>query len=547
MGKSFALLLALVLLTASCVLTFLPVHAESRKIVVPDDYPTINSAIGNATEGDTIFVRQGLYEEHSLIINKTIRLMSEDKGNTTIINIDEPPAWNSAKPDVIHITADNVKISGFTLTSKSEGFGLITKGIYAAGNGIAIIDNIITELNGVHSAIGIDVSGQRNQIIDNSVLGILDGISFTGSYSAIIQNKIEKGQFLGSGQHNLIMSNIVSKGYTEGMNLKGDNNLIFNNTVTEQNHGISVSGTGNILMVNNASNNVLCGIDIRSPIESYGNNIVYANTIANNRDGLFLIEGKNNSAYANNIISNHVGVAILWYRGWMDHIAYDNAVYHNNFVNNDYGAADWSHVGINAWDNGFEGNFWDAYAGTDANYDGIGDMSVNINVPYTIGNSDPKIYDPKEANPNEVLDRYPLMAPFDVDSLVIELPEWVSSAFELESSPLILSPQNITYTVTNVSLNFSSSRFVKLVRYSLDGQDNVTIAENMTLVGLDNGSHNLTLFADNLFGNTIASKTIHFSVEVPESFSLALVPVTSAATLAIIGVGLFLYFKKRKH
>jgi len=38
--------------------------------VVPDDYPTISAAVGNATEGDRIFVKNGTYYEQPLLIDK---------------------------------------------------------------------------------------------------------------------------------------------------------------------------------------------------------------------------------------------------------------------------------------------------------------------------------------------------------------------------------------------------------------------------------------------------------------------------------------------
>ena len=51
---------------------------------LPDDYPTITAAIGNATDGDTIFVRSGIYEEKTLEINKTVSLVGENANNTKI-------------------------------------------------------------------------------------------------------------------------------------------------------------------------------------------------------------------------------------------------------------------------------------------------------------------------------------------------------------------------------------------------------------------------------------------------------------------------------
>jgi len=61
MSKSVALLLVLVFLTASCIIVPLPVNAGSKTLVVPDDYPNIADAIGNATDGDTILIKKGTY------------------------------------------------------------------------------------------------------------------------------------------------------------------------------------------------------------------------------------------------------------------------------------------------------------------------------------------------------------------------------------------------------------------------------------------------------------------------------------------------------
>jgi len=45
-------------------------------IVVPDDYPTIQQAIDNASDGDTINVRKGTYNEH-IVVNKQLKITGE--------------------------------------------------------------------------------------------------------------------------------------------------------------------------------------------------------------------------------------------------------------------------------------------------------------------------------------------------------------------------------------------------------------------------------------------------------------------------------------
>ena len=109
----------------------------------------------------------------------------------------------------------------------------------------------------------------------------------------------------------------------------------------------------------------------------------------------------------------------------------------------------------------------------------------------------------------------------------------------------ILSPLNQTYTESNVPLIFTLDKPVNCTCCSLDGLDNVTIAGNTTLGELLNGSHNLTVYIIDRSGNTGASEKIYFTVEVPEPFPTTLV-ISSVITVAVVGIGLLVYFKLRK-
>jgi hypothetical protein len=79
----------------------------------------------------------------------------------------------------------------------------------------------------------------------------------------------------------------------------------------------------------------------------------------------------------------------------------------------------------------------------------------------------------------------------------------------------------------------------------VDGQDNVTISGNTIISGLINGLHNVTVFAEDSFGNMGGSAAVSFTVDVP--FSVATVVAVSAAAVVIAGAILLVYFKKRKH
>jgi hypothetical protein len=109
----------------------------------------------------------------------------------------------------------------------------------------------------------------------------------------------------------------------------------------------------------------------------------------------------------------------------------------------------------------------------------------------------------------------------------------------------VVSPENETYASGNVSLAFTVNKPAVWLGYSLDGQDNVTVTGNATLTGLTSGLHNVTVYAKDEFGNVGASATVTFNVQEP--FPIAPVAVASGASIAVIGVGLLVYLKKRKH
>jgi hypothetical protein len=122
--------------------------------------------------------------------------------------------------------------------------------------------------------------------------------------------------------------------------------------------------------------------------------------------------------------------------------------------------------------------------------------------------------------------------------------------FTIDTTPpsiSVLSLENRRFNSSDVPLNFGVDEPFEKASYVLDGQQNVTITGNTTLTGLPNGDHNVTIYAIDEAGNTGVSETIYFSIDVPEPFPTAMVVAVSVAIIALVGVGLLVYFKKRKH
>jgi len=90
--------------------------------------------------------------------------------------------------------------------------------------------------------------------------------------------------------------------------------------------------------------------------------------------------------------------------------------------------------------------------------------------------------------------------------------------FLVDTTPPIISlnsPEETTYSTTNVFLDFTLNEEVTWIGYSLDEQDNVTITADLMLSGLSEGPHSIVVFATDSAGNTGASDLVQFAISIP--------------------------------
>ncbi len=109
----------------------------------------------------------------------------------------------------------------------------------------------------------------------------------------------------------------------------------------------------------------------------------------------------------------------------------------------------------------------------------------------------------------------------------------------------ILSIENKTYNTSSVPLVFALDKSNTQLSYSIDGLSNRTIDGNSSIAGLQNGNHNVTVYAQDSFGNKGLSETVFFSIDAP-LFPLVPIVVASVVTIGLTATGLMVYFKKHK-
>ena len=110
----------------------------------------------------------------------------------------------------------------------------------------------------------------------------------------------------------------------------------------------------------------------------------------------------------------------------------------------------------------------------------------------------------------------------------------------------ILSPENTTYAVNNVTLALTVNKPATWIAYSLDGQEQTAITENITLSNLPDGSHDITFYAIDEFETMGTSETIHFNIETPKAFPVVPVAAVAVVAVVLVGAGFLIYRKKRK-
>src|SRR3989344_4205770 len=148
------------------VLSFSQISFAANTIVVNKTSPactggiafnsSIQSAIDTASNGDTIVVCSGIYNEN-IVVNKPVSIISFAGPDVTKVNVSVTDAA------VFDISSDNVTLVGFNITGAMHlNTQVLTSGIYVHSSGNLISNNLVTG-----NENGMQISGQNNLIKNN--------------------------------------------------------------------------------------------------------------------------------------------------------------------------------------------------------------------------------------------------------------------------------------------------------------------------------------------------------------------------------------------
>lgn len=323
---------------------------------------TIKEAVSLSKDGDSIFIKKGIYKEQNITINKSIHLIGE---NFPVID-------GEFKETIIKVTANNFSIEGLTLINVGQSYTKDFAAILVSRSKQFVLKNI--KLKKVFFGFLIEKS-HYGTILNNTITSNADNEANSGngihmwhcSHMKIQNNTISglrDGIYFEFVKNSTISNNISQNNIRYGLHFMfSNNNVYFKNEFKNNGAGVAVMFSKFIIMYDNvfhynwgmASYGLLLKEIYDAQIE---NNIFEQNTIGINVENCSRIDYNKNKFVRN---------------GWA--LKFSGGCYKNIFKRNDfiYNAFDLSYNSqLNS--NRFENNYWSDYTGYDLNKDGIGDV-----------------------------------------------------------------------------------------------------------------------------------------------------------------------------
>ncbi len=342
----------------------LPTVCFSKQIEVCNscNVSTIKSAIALADSGDVVLVKQGVYMEHDIVIDRPLSLRGENM----------PTIDGEQKSYIIKVESDHVSISGFRI--KNVGFSYVKDfaAIYlhkvkhfSIEN--CTLENVFFGMLIEKSSHGL-IRGNRVSSEGTSETSSGNGIHLWHCNNVLIDDNylthLRDGIYFEFVKESTITNNLSEHNFRYGLHFMFSNNDVYTDNIFRQNGaGVAVMFSKFIHMERNLFyknwGTASYGLLLK---EIYDAEIIdnrfEENTIAIN------IEGSTRINYTKNILKSN---------GWAVKVA--GACYANSFKANSFSSNAFD-VSYNSKmnDNLFDGNYWGDYTGYDLDKNGIGDV-----------------------------------------------------------------------------------------------------------------------------------------------------------------------------
>ena len=441
-------------------------------------------------------------------------------------------------------------VSGNTISQNED------VGIYALNSSITSVfgNTVMNNRHGLEISSSLSNEVKGNTFNSNSLYGIwvssssdniLDGNTANSNYDGVYAYQSPRNVFSG----NEIQGNSE---YGVWLDFSSDCALSSNNITGNNEVGVYVRFSSGTII----SDNTLSSSNIGISLSGSSSNFILRNFLASNNIGVSLaFSSTDNQMYHNNFVGNAQQVsstsAVTWENGlegnyWSDYSGSDldlNGIGDSPYVIDAGNDDDLPLLGMFHSFSTSLGHYVNIISNStidDFNYVRLpGNVSIimhvsnmtssqtaglcRVTIPHSL------MTEPFEVTMNGTQPNYANYTIYDNATHRWIYFDYNHSALEIviqgtETTPpetSIVSPENITYATSDVPLVFTLSEPASWMGYSLDGQDNVTILGNTTLLGLSDGAHNVVVYANDTLGNMGSSNVIHFSIDTtPPSITI---------------------------
>lgn len=347
-------------------------------------------------------------------------------------------------------------------------------------------DTIYINSDGTITPISAPISRTGNVYtltddLSTQVVICCNNIVFDGADHTMLGKDVLWGVALELSCMDVVVENVHLSGWQTGIHGVYNNNTVRDCYITNCAQGIKIYAQYYVI-----ERNTIESTDEAIRVGLGGLHFIAGNNFIKNKV-VFTFYDSNNVIVQNNVL-NCSTVFVL------DHIGWDQTVYHNNFQSNTRGINDYTYSNsierpvqseVLPWDNGASGNYWSDYSGVDRNGDGIGDIAEQVATYYREDALSFYSY----------TDRYPLITPYNNDATLPPIPN------------NLISPQNLVVPNNNATaisfikdvIGLDINKYVPTIRYNDVGVDASTTSEFMQ-ISLKDGSADYAL-ADAKFTN----------------------------------------------
>lgn len=309
------------------------------------DYTKIQDAIDNSSDGDTIFVYNGIYCEKNITINTSIKLIGEDKYFTTI---DGCKGNNT-----VNIISEKVVLSGFTVTN-SRNKPWFTAGIRITGSNNKIYGNIIENNQlGIFGKTVTNISIYDNIFYNDGIIfSLYDGNSRTPYDDKYFVHNINNNTVNGKKIYYYLNQNDILVPNDAGQ-------IIAVNCCGLEIKNLNLSDNDFPVIFVNCKNSKIKKSEIKNNdgivwLIHSRRNVISRCEISNNFEGIVLdTESMFNTVGFNNIRNNRFCGIII------EDKSNFNIIYRNNFIGNNPTRPIFSASFIECFKNIWKKNFWD--------------------------------------------------------------------------------------------------------------------------------------------------------------------------------------------